>query len=157
VRAAILSIILLTAPASAGDALVGRASVVDGDTIEIAGERVRFDGIDAPESAQFCRKPSGVRYRCGKVAADALDEFLSASRPTTCEYKSRDRYGRFVGVCFRADGQEVNAWLVRQGYALDWPRYSKGRYAAPQGEAERRRLGMWRGSFDPPWEWRRSR
>ncbi len=145
---------LFSSSAFADPVVIGRASVIDGDTIEIDSERIRLDGIDSPESRQACNDAAGQSYRCGKTAADALDAFLAASRPTRCQSKDRDRYGRLVAVCFRADGQEVNAWLVRSGHALDWPRYSKGRYAADQDAAENSGLSIWAGSFELPCEWR---
>ncbi len=77
-----------TLPAAAGGpALVGRASVVDGDTIEISGTRIRLHGIDAPEKAQTCKDAGGKDYRCGQRAALALDEYLAQERPTRCEPK----------------------------------------------------------------------
>ena len=104
---------------AAQDPVAGRASVIDGDTIEIRGERIRLNGIDAPESWQRCDDKAGQEYRCGKVAAEALDRFLAQARPTRCEFIERDRYGRFVGDCYRADGHSVASWLVRNGPALD--------------------------------------
>ena len=145
------------APSSAratSGALLGRASVIDGDTIRVAGESVRFNGIDAPESRQTCTDERGSSYRCGAAAARALDEYLAASRPVRCNFLSRDQYGRVVGDCFRADGDNVAAWLVRNGHALDWPRFSKGRYASQQSAARRDKLGVWRGAFQNPWDWR---
>ncbi|MRX35343.1 thermonuclease family protein [Aminobacter sp. MDW-2] len=134
--------------------LIGRASVVDGDTIEIRGERVRINGIDAPESAQICKDAKGANYRCGSLAAAALAEYLERSSPTHCEFVDRDRYGRFVGNCRRADGKNIAEWLARNGHALDWPRYSNGTYASHQSAAKKERIGVWSGSFQPPWDWR---
>lgn len=134
--------------------LVGRASVVDGDTIEIHGERIRFNGVDAPESSQTCGDGGGKAYRCGASAANALDEFLSTSSPTRCEFIERDRYGRFVGDCYRADGTSVQEAVVRSGWAMDWPLYSNGAYAGQQEAAKAERFGIWAGTFQPPWEWR---
>lgn len=142
-------------PAHAAEQITGRASVIDGDTIEIHGERIRFNGIDAPESRQLCRDEQSMEYRCGKVSSAALDRFLAASRPTRCDFVERDRYKRFVGNCFRADGASVAGWMVQNGYALDWPRYSKGAYSALQVTAQQQRRGMWVGQFEAPWEWRR--
>lgn len=68
-------------PALTSDPIIGRATVIDGDTIEIAGERIRFNGIDAPESWQRCATAARVEYRCGKASAEALDAFLAFSRP----------------------------------------------------------------------------
>jgi endonuclease YncB( thermonuclease family) len=137
-----------------GDALTGRASIIDGDTIAIQGERVRLNGVDAPETAQRCKNEKGEAYRCGAVAAEALDRFLAASRPTRCEFVERDRYGRFVGGCYRADGTSVSAYLVRNGFALDYLKYSHGKYAREEAKAKQEKAGLWGGEFTPPWEWR---
>jgi endonuclease YncB( thermonuclease family) len=135
-------------------ALIGRASIIDGDTIELNEERIRLNGIDAPETAQRCRNENGKAYRCETVPAEALDRLLAASRPTRCEFVERDRYGRFVGDCYRADGTSVSAYLVRNGFALDYLKYSHGKYASQEAKAKRDKAGLWRGDFTPPWEWR---
>jgi endonuclease YncB( thermonuclease family) len=144
------------APASRPTALIGRATVIDGDTVEIHSEHVRINGVDAPETRQDCKNRQRESWRCGKAAAEALDSFLSASRPLRCEYIERDRYGRFVGNCFRADGKDVAAWLVSNGHALDWPRFSNGAYADEQAKAEAAKTGIWSGTFEAPWDWRAS-
>ncbi|WP_245268994.1 thermonuclease family protein [Mesorhizobium sp. WSM2561] len=132
----------------------GRSSVIDGDTVEIAGQRIRFNGIDAPESRQYCDDAKGFEYPCGRRAAQALDEFLAASRPLRCSFVDRDRYGRLVGNCQRADARSVQRWLVEQGLALVWPRYSNGAFAAEKGSAKAAHRGVWQGRFDQPWDWR---
>ncbi|WP_245452142.1 thermonuclease family protein [Mesorhizobium waimense] len=132
----------------------GRASVIDGDTIEIAGQRIRFNGIDAPESKQYCDDAKGFEYPCGRQATQALEEFLAASRPLYCKFVDRDQYGRLVGDCIRADRQSPQKWLVEQGLALDWPRYSNGAFAAEQASAKAAHRGIWQGRFDQPWDWR---
>ncbi len=136
--------------------LVGRANVVDGDTIRIGGETIRFNGIDAPESDQLCTNASGKKYRCGAKSAEALQAMLRASSPTRCEFVEYDQYGRFVGNCFRADNSNVQELLVRSGWALDWPRYSSGRYVPFQETAKAERVGIWVGQFDLPWEYRKA-
>ena len=139
---------------STAETIVGRASVIDGDTVEIRGERVRFNGIDAPESAQLCADSAGRTYRCGARSAEALSEWLAASSPTACKFVERDQYGRFVDNCTRADGTSVQRWLVRSGYAMDWPHYSNGAFAKEQSAARSEKIGIWQGKFQPPWEWR---
>lgn len=134
--------------------ITGVASVIDGDTIEIHGQRIRFNGIDAPESRQLCKNASGADYPCGQGSAQALDAFLAASRPIDCTFVAWDRYQRFVGDCRRADGASVAAWMVERGQAVDWPRYSHGAYAAQQETAEAAKVGLWAGMFQAPWEWR---
>jgi len=143
----------LPAPASAE--IVGRATVIDGDTIEIAGTRIRLNGIDAPESRQTCKRPQGEAYRCGQQAAKALDELVSSRQPIRCAPTGKDRYGRTLADC-RAGNIDLADWLVRNGHALDWPRYSGGRYGSAQEEASRARRGVWQGEFVEPWVWRRS-
>ncbi len=139
---------------SSTDTIAGRASVIDGDTIEIHGERIRFNGIDAPESAQLCADAGGRTYRCGARSAEALAEWLAVSSPTACKFVERDQYGRFVGDCARADGASVQRWLVRNGHAMDWPRYSNGMFSREQSTAKADKIGIWQGPFQPPWEWR---
>ncbi|WP_256750539.1 thermonuclease family protein [Mesorhizobium sp. Mes31] len=134
--------------------ITGVASVIDGDTIEVHGQRIRFNGIDAPETAQQCEDAKGARYHCGANAAAALDGFLAASSPVHCEFVAWDRYKRFVGDCRRADGVSVAAWMVEHGQALDWPRYSHGAYAVQQAKAEAAKVGLWVGTFQAPWDWR---
>ena len=141
-------------PTSDRNTISGRAAVIDGDTIDIAGTRVRFNGIDAPESAQLCQNAKGKNYRCGQSAAKALEAWLAGSRPVTCTFVEWDRYGRFVGDCYRSDGSAVAAWLVSVGHAMDWARHSGGAYASYQDEARRAKRGIWQGEFQPPWEWR---
>lgn len=153
--ATLAAAMLLAVPAFAAD-IVGRASVVDGDTIDIHGTRIRFDGIDAPESRQICLDGNGWKYRCGQVSANALDAFLSASQPIACQPTGRN-YDRVVAICWRADGADVNSWLVRNGLAIDWPRYSKGRYRAEQSQAKANRLGIWAGRFEMPCQVRRAK
>lgn len=132
----------------------GVASVIDGDTIEIHGQRIRFNGIDAPESKQHCDDAKGVDYACGRRSAAALETFLQVSSPIKCTFVTWDRYRRFVGDCQRADGTGVAAWMVEHGHAMDWPRYSQGAYAAQQAKAETAKVGIWVGTFEAPWEWR---
>ncbi|RWG08286.1 thermonuclease family protein [Mesorhizobium sp.] len=136
--------------------ITGVASVIDGDTIEVHGQRIRFNGIDAPESKQYCDDAKGFEYPCGRRSAEALDSFLAASRPVHCSFVTWDRYHRFVGDCRRADGASVAAWMVEHGQALDWPRYSNGAYAQQQAKAQVAKVGVWVGKFEAPWDWRAS-
>jgi len=141
---------LLPAPANAADP-TGRASVIDGDTIEIHGQRIRLFGIDAPESRQTC-ETDGQTYRCGQQAALVLADHVG-QQTVACEPRDTDRYGRIVAVC-RAGAEDLNAWLVSQGWALAYRHYSMA-YAGQEDAARAAQLGIWRGAFTAPWDWRR--
>ena len=134
--------------------IAGRASVLDGDTIEIHGQRIRLHGIDAPEKGQPCFDASGKSYRCGQIAAMALDAFIGAS-PVQCRERDVDRYGRTVADC-SVRGQDIELWLVRNGHALAYRRYSSA-YIGAEQEARNAKRGIWAGQIQPPWEWRKDR
>ena len=150
-RILVLMLLLLSGGALADD-FVGQASVVDGDTLEIHGIRIRLWGIDAPESSQLCRGEDSLQYRCGAQAANDLDAFI-ARRPVNCSPRSLDPYGRTVATC-SVGGTDLGEWLVRGGLALDWPQFSKGRYDAAQRSAEHAGRGIWKGSYVEPWLYR---
>ncbi|WP_316227185.1 MULTISPECIES: thermonuclease family protein [unclassified Bradyrhizobium] len=141
------SLLALAVPALGGD-LVGHASVVDGDTIEIHGNRIRLFGIDAPEAAQLCRDAGGKDYRCGQVAANALAEFLEG-KTVSCAAGDVDQHGQTVAIC-TASNLDIGDWLVRQGLAIEYAYYSKGRYRAAQDEASKAYRGVWAGDFIEP-------
>jgi endonuclease YncB( thermonuclease family) len=138
--------VLFVIPAQGAAAeIVGRASVIDGDTIEIRGQRIRLFGIDAPEGRQLCQM--GDRsYRCGQKAALALADFIGAKTVRT------DRYRRTIATCFVND-RDLGAWLVREGWALAFRRYSLD-YVSDENGARVAKRGVWRGDFEMPWEWR---
>jgi endonuclease YncB( thermonuclease family) len=150
----LLAALMLGAMSSAlaDDDLTGQASIIDGDTIEIHGTRIRLWGVDAPESSQLCRGEDSLQYQCGAQAANDLDAFI-ARRPVSCLPISLDRYGRTVATCF-VGGVDLGRWLVRNGLALDWPQYSKRKYDDAQREAEQAGRGMWKGSYVEPWLYR---
>jgi endonuclease YncB( thermonuclease family) len=150
-RAALIFVVAGSTAAISND-LLGRASIVDGDTLEIHGTRIRLWGIDAPESNQLCRGEDSLQYRCGAKAANELAAFIGG-QPVSCTPVTTDRYGRTVASC-AAGGTDLADWLVRQGLALDWPRYSHGRYAAAQDEARGHERGIWSGSYVEPWRFR---
>lgn len=128
--------------------------MIDGDTLEIHGERIRIFGIDAPESRQLCTA-EGSRYRCGQRAALALADLVGA-RTVTCERRAEDRYGRTIGIC-RVGGQDLGAFMVREGWAVAYRRYARDRYDREEAEARRDRRGVWSGEFELPWKWRRAK
>lgn len=119
----IIAILLIQAvllvPAVWGGTM-GRASVIDGDTIEMHGQRIRLYGIDAPESHQACRK-DGRPWRCGQQAALMLDKLI-IGKIIRCVEKDHDRYGRLVGECFAGDLIELVASFMERSSFSHWPR-----------------------------------
>ncbi|QEX16838.1 hypothetical protein FRZ44_21330 [Hypericibacter terrae] len=124
--------------------------MVDGDTLEIHGTRIRLFGIDAPESRQLC-EAQGQQYRCGQKAAFALADHVGSS-PVTCDPRDTDRYGRTVAVCYLGS-EDLNAWMVSQGWALAYRHYSTD-YVPQEEAAHAAGLGIWAGTFTAPWDWR---
>ena len=147
-RALTIALCLLATPALAD--VTGIATVIDGDTIAVHGQRIRLHGIDAPESRQLCRL-DGTPWQCGKDAANALADKI-ARRPVTCEDLGRDRYKRIIARCTVA-GEDLEKWMVSQGWALAYRRYSLD-YVDEEADAQAARRGIWAGEFVKPWEWR---
>jgi endonuclease YncB( thermonuclease family) len=137
--------------------LVGQVAVHDGDTLKLKlhGTSVRLNGIDAPEVDQLCRNEESEFYPCGEVATKALTAFI-AGRDINCIDLDDRSWARTIGVC-SVVGTDVADWMVRNGHALDWPKYSKGGYVEAQAEAKRENRGMWAGSFVEPWKYRACR
>ena len=142
--------LLATSPLMAADHQ-GPARVIDGDTIEVGGLKIRLHGIDAPERRQLCIRDS-QEWFCGEAATDALTAFVQ-TRPVVCEGMGLDRYGRLVARC-RVSGEDIGEWMVRQGWALAYRRYSTD-YAAAEEEAKAAGVGIWGTEFMAPWEWRK--
>lgn len=138
--------------------LRGPATASDGDTITITNElgkhNVRIWGADALESRQTCTRER-ERLDCGKTARD-ITRALLAEGDVNCEKKEdRDRYGRYVAICFSASGTDIGRHIIQQGYAIEYTEYSDGRYKADEDGARAARRGMWGTSFQPPAEWRK--
>lgn len=138
--------------AAAPAPIVGRARVVDGDTLTVAGVRVRIWGIDAPEGRQTCQDAAGHGYACGEVAAARM-RALVAGGDVSCVVRDHDQYGRSVSQC-RAGAQDLGAAMVGAGLAVEYRRFDGGAYAAAEAEARRARRGLWAGTFEQPSEWR---
>ncbi len=128
--------------------ITGSASIIDGDTIEIHGQRIRFFGVGAPEPRQLCEDESGDRYRCGQRAALALSDFIGQAT-VRCAERDRDRWRRIVAVC-RAKGEDLSGWMAAQGWAVAFTRYSRD-YVGQTEEAKGARRGIWRWTFELPW------
>lgn len=131
--------------------LTGQASVIDGDTIEIHGARIRFNGIDAPESQQTC-EANGLSYRCGQKAALALSDIIGSST-VSCAKTGTDRWRRVIAKCF-SDSKDLSRWMVSTGWAIAYRKYSLD-YVLDEERARTLKIGIWAGTFLAPEEWRK--
>jgi endonuclease YncB( thermonuclease family) len=132
------------------DMVEGRARVIDGDTLDIAGTKLRLHGVDAPELDQTCQGAGGD-WPCGAFARDMLAGIVGEGK-LSCDVQEVDRYGRGVAVCLR-DRTDVAARLVRDGGATAYLRYSD-RYAPAERAARSEGLGIWSGGLTMPEAWR---
>jgi endonuclease YncB( thermonuclease family) len=132
--------------------IYGTPTITDGDTIKILNNKIRLHGIDAPEKKQKCYKNKKI-YNCGIVATEALIKKINKNTVKCLTQKNKDRYSRFIGVCFL--GQiDLNKWMVRNGYAIAYKRYSKD-YILDEEYAKTNKLGLWSGNFLNPEKWRK--
>lgn len=132
--------------------LAGVATVVDGGTIEIDGQRIRLLDMDAPVADQLCQDTGGADYPCGRRAARELADHLGEGR-LVCDWAIEDRDGRKLGRC-SLEGHDAGLWLIEQGWALPDRDCKCETYRAAAARAEQQGLGLWAGSFVPPWVWR---
>ncbi len=152
--AAFLAVLIASSHALAQDRVRGEAHVIDGDTIEVAGTRIRLHGIDAPETGQSCNNPRGATFACGTDAATLLGDLIRKAEVTCVRAAKDDRYGRMIAVC-RAGGRNLNAEMVSRGMAWAYREYSTA-YAACEADARKRGVGIWQAQqSQAPWEYRR--
>ena len=143
--------------------IYGIPKIIDGDTVHINTKKIRLEGIDAPEIKQQCKKPflkiSAIigyqfnkNYSCGIMVKKKLVEKINNSK-VKCIATSKDRYKRFIATCYK-DNINLNKWMVRNGYAVAYKRYSKD-YVRDEEYAKENKLGVWEGSFTMPEKWRK--
>ena len=125
--------------------------IVDGDTIHLNGEKIRFTGIDTPELKQTCLK-EGVKDPCGVTAKQILINKIG-NNDVDCISEGKDQYKRTLAECF-VNNESLSRYLVRNGYAFAYRRYSK-KFVADEDYARINKLGMWSMEFDYPWNYRK--
>jgi endonuclease YncB( thermonuclease family) len=148
---ALICYCLLAAHPLAAQEVRAVAQIVDADTIYAGSVKIRLSGIDAPEMDQLCLDGRGQSWSCGIEAKNQLSTF-SRNRLWVCELTDVDRYGRSLGSC-AIEGEDVSRWLVRNGWALAFRRYSSA-YVRDEDYAREQRHGLWNGAFIAPWDWR---
>ena len=148
---------------SIAEEISGIPKVVDGDTIHIDNYKFRLEGIDAPEMRQQCKKESfkisffiGFTfykdYSCGRVSKEKLITKIDTTE-IKCISSSKDRYKRYIATCYKGK-TNLNQWMVRNGFAIAYRRYSKT-YVSDEEFAKENKLGLWKGKFMEPEKWRK--
>ena len=146
-----------------GAEIYGTPRIIDGDTVHINGKKIRLEGIDAPEIKQKCKKPFlqisslisfqlSKSYPCGFTSTKKLINKIGTSR-IKCISSSKDKYKRYLATCYKKN-INLNKWMVRNGYAVAYKRYSKD-YMIDEEYARENKLGLWEGSFMMPENWRK--
>ena len=125
--------------------------IVDGDTIHLNGEKIRFTGIDTPELKQTCLK-EGIKDPCGVTAKQILINKIGNSN-VDCISEGKDQYKRTLAECF-VNNESLSSYLVRSGYAFAYRRYSK-KFVADEDFARINKIGMWSMELDYPWDYRK--
>ena len=156
--------IILFSNALNGMEISGIPKIIDGDTVHINKLKIRLEHIDAPEIKQECKKDFfkisstiGFNFKktyfCGRVSKIKLKEKVNNSK-IRCISLSKDRYQRFLATCYK-DNINLNKWMVMNGYAVAYKRYS-GKYLNEENYARENKLGIWKGTFLRPEKWRKN-
>ena len=143
-------VLLLPSLAQAAD-ITGVPKIREGDQVQIGTSRVRLFGIDAPSVDQLCLNNTAERWTCGVAARDELTKH-AGTKSWTCHVNSTDRRGRAIARC-EVDGEDIQKWMVQNGWALAYDRASHD-YDADEAAAREAKAGMWQGAFIAPWDWR---
>ena len=152
------SILVLVLILTINDTNSQELKVVDGDTIILNGEKIRFSGIDTPESyyrgkKQICYDDNTEVF-CGDLSKKILVERIGNNKVSCIKEKKPDKYKRILAECF-VNNESLSRYLVRSGYAFDYSYYSKKKFAEDQEYAKNNNLGLWKMKFDYPWTWRK--
>ena len=159
----IIILLLIFFSNTIAEEISGIPKIVDGDTVHIKENKFRLEGIDAPEMRQQCKKESlkisfiiGFTfykdYNCGKVSKEKLKSKIRGSEIKWI-FRTEDRYKRYIATCYK-EKTNLNQWMVRNGYAIAYRRYSK-KYIPDEDFAKENKLGLWQGKFMNPEKWRK--
>ena len=132
--------------------LANNLKVVDGDTIILNGEKIRFSGIDTPELKQTCLQ-GDEEIDCGMFAKILLIKKIGNNTPE-CINEGKDVYKRTLAECF-VNGESLSKFLVRSGFAFAYRKYST-KFIKDEEFAKVNKLGMWAMTFQYPWDFRKA-
>lgn len=145
-----LTLVVATATGLAWADLNGPAKVIDADTLEIDGERIALHGVEAPSEDWQCTASDASVWDCGNAAKLALSQHIDGAS-LSCQERGRNEAKQVLSVC-TLHGVELNAWLVREGWARSSDLESSV-YAEQQQQAMAAGKGLWRGGFMPNEQW----
>ena len=128
-----------------------KVKIVDGDTIYLKNEKIRFSGIDTPEIKQTCNK-NNETIKCGIQAKELLINKIGNNK-VKCIKNGLDKYNRILAECF-VNNQSLSKYLVREGYAFAYRKYST-KYVQDEDYAKKNKKGMWAMTFEYTWDYRR--
>ena len=147
----VISICLIFFFLTCNDVKSYEIKIIDGDTIHLNNEKIRFTGIDTPELKQTCKKNSEIIY-CGIEARQLLINKIGKDK-VICVREGKDQYKRTLAECFVND-LSLSRYLVREGYAFAYRKYSK-KFINDEDFAKKNNMGMWSMNFEYPWDWRK--
>ena len=130
--------------------IYGNPRIIDGDSLEIKNEKIRFLGVDAFEKKQECIRKDGTKYKCGEAAISNLLMIISG-QPVRCVTKKKDHYKRWLATCYIGT-LDINENMVLYGNAFS---YMSKKYKTAENEAKKVSAGAWAGEFIFPWKWRK--
>ncbi|NYZ12339.1 thermonuclease family protein [Azospirillum sp. RWY-5-1] len=161
--AAVITLLLLATPAAAqtgrspaspsvpNQRVTGTGIAVEGDLLTVNGRPVRLMGIDAPDPGQTCLTRGGRSYDCFASSTAVLRGLIQGGE-VECTVADRDRNGQEMGEC-RVSGVDLGRAMVLRGWAFAYRSLSPA-YQEAEAYAVSRRLGLWAGKVEKPWQWR---
>jgi endonuclease YncB( thermonuclease family) len=135
----------------------GQAIVTDGDTIKVNNNKIRFSGIDTPETYYRGKRQKcifeKVEVYCGYWSKIVLIQKIGNNNVSCIKEDKPDQYKRILAECF-VNGESLSKYLVRSGYAFAYRKYSK-KFVKDEEYAKANKLGLWQSSFEFPWDFRK--
>lgn len=133
------------------ETIIGKAKVIDGDTLKIGKYTIRLFGIDAPEAKQTC-KIKDIYWNCGEESTQALINIINLN-PVKCLSTEKDKYNRYIAECY-INQKNINRMMVKTGWAIAYRYYSK-KFIEEENFASSQKIGIWKGSFIEPYLYRK--